>query len=187
MAMGIVNDSEFEDELKRNGILPSSDSSENVKIIEKGRGIGKTAVPNNLRKIIGETSEIDGRQEALDLARHFDISPSSVSAYAHGNTSTASYNKPVESLVNNINQAKERITKRARNKLMMALNNITSEKMTESKARDLAGIAKDMSVIIRNMEPDTPVNLIGNGGPTFILYRPQVRKEESYDVMYSKE
>lgn len=190
MGMGIVSDSEFNSELNKLSPIESNQSESNqneTKIVDmnKGRGNGNKEVPNSLRKIIGETSEIYGRQEGLELAKQFGISSSSVSAYAHGSSSTSSYDERPN--VDHINQAKDKISKRARNKLLLALSHITQEKLEGSKARDLAGIARDMSAVVKNMEPDNPVGGNTKDSPTFIFYSPQMKKEETFDVIFAKE
>lgn len=185
MSMGIVNDKEFEIESEKL-IHPSNESHGIVTTIEKGRGKGNVEVPESLRKIIGETNELDGRKSALALGKSFGISPSSVSAYANGSTSTNSYDNPNKELKNHIDSAKERISKKARSTLFKALNGITSDKLNESRARDLSSVAKDMSAIIRNMEPDSNESKNSNS-PTFVFYAPQPIKEDIFDVIYSKE
>ena len=124
-------------------------------IIQKekpGRKEGDTDVPESLRKIIGETHLLDGRQEALNLANNFGVSPSSVSAYAKGATSTASYNSPSQSLISHINKSRDRAIKRASRTLNSALSAITQEKLDDADAKDLASIGKT-AVIIKNLEP----------------------------------
>jgi hypothetical protein len=192
MAMGIVSDKEFDSELGRLG--PKSDSTKSeelkgeivgeIKDVTRGRGQGNIGVPNGLRNIIGETSITDGRREAVELASIFGISPSSASAYAQGATSTSSYSDRPNGPV--INKARERISKSARNKLMMALRHITEDKLEGTKARELAGIAKDMSAVVKNMEEDGPKVPTSNG-PTFVFYSPQFRKEEHFEVIHAKE
>jgi hypothetical protein len=186
MPMGIVNNSEFEKEL--NNLTPPSPSSkkefEIVDMPAKGRG-NNPEVPDALRKVIGETSAIHGREEAIEFAKNFGISPSSVSAYANGSTSTTTYDERPNA--NHINGAKERIGKKALNKLALALGGITKEKLSEANARTLAGIAKDMSAVVKNMEPDAKSPTINENGPQFIFYAPQYRKEEHYDVVQAKE
>lgn len=196
MAMGIVSDSDFDKELSR--ISPErNEESKSVKNpvitgevidVSRGRGEGSTSVPDGLRKIIGEESAINGRQSAIELASQFGLSPSSVSAYANGATSTASYdrtpNKPF------VNDAKIRVSKRARGKLMLALSKITGEKLDGTNARDLASIAKDMSAVVKVMEPETPKSPNGDGegkGPTFIIYSPQFRDERHFETVVVKE
>jgi len=187
MAMGIVSDKEFERALGDVTPCPPLPVGNGVAIvpINKGRGNGNIEVPESLRKIIGEESAIQGRASALEIADSFGISPSSVSAYAHGSTSTASYDDRPN--LTEINDAKLRIAKRARNKLTLALNSLTKDKIDSAKAKDIAGVAKDMSAIIRNMEPETPKRDGGPGGPTFIFYSPQMRTEKVFDVVHVKE
>ena len=184
MPMGIVNDDDFNSELTNVGIIKNNEPKI-IDIPTKGRSEGDTNVPDSLRKIIGEESVIEGRSSALNLARRFGISPSSVSAYNNGSTSTSSMdespNKP------HLIDAKERVSKRARTKLILALNSLTSQKIEDSKARDIAGIAKDMSAIIKNMEPNSDKSIEINNKPQFVFYAPQVKSEESFDVIYAKE
>lgn len=190
MAMGIVSDDDFDKELAKANPTPrevSKDSPITGEVVDmpaKGRGVGNVEVPDSLRKVIGETSITEGRDQAVELARQFGISPSSVSAYNVGAKSTATYDETPN--LPNINKAKERIGKRAGTKLMAAMRHITDEKLGEAKVRDLASIAKDMSVVFKHMEPDGP-KTPANTGPTFVFYSPQFRKEEHYDVVQAKE
>lgn len=194
--MGIVSDDEFD--VEKGKLVPSNSNPtinnnskisdtkiSDTKIIDVNKGRGHNPeVPNSLRQIIGEESAINGRSSGLDLASHFGISPSSVSAYDVGATSTASYGDRPN--LPQINEAKERISKRARSKLMRALHHLTDDKLENAKARDLAGIAKDMSAVVKNMEPEVP-KIAPTDGPTFVFYAPQYRKEEHFDVIQVKE
>lgn len=190
--MGIVSDDDFKSELVNSSNKPETKPSvivpEVVESPTKGRGKGNIEVPESLRKIIGETNQLDGRQSALELARSFGISPSSVSAYAHGATSTASYKEPEPEITNHIQNGKNRIARKARAKLFSALKHITDDKLEDAKPIDLANIAKNMSGIIKDMEPPiAPGVNDGSKGPQFIFYAPQLQKEESYDVIVLKE
>lgn len=191
MPMGIVSDEDFQKErekcVPKEVIRPSIPTrAEIVDAPAKGRGEGNVNVPDSLRNVIGQTAITDGRQDAVELAKRFGISPSSASAYANGSTSTASYDDRPNSKV--IDGTKLRIQRRARAKLMLALKGITPEKLEQAKARDLAGIAKDMSAVIQQMEPESDKNKGNtNTGPTFIFYSPQQRKEESFDIVYPKD
>ena len=195
MAIGIVTDDLFEQELIRlRGnrdslkpiVVPSIES--NVSIVEKpskGRSDGDINVPDALRKIIGEEAIINGRASALEIASHFGISSSSVSAYAKGATSTSTYDSPKPSIVGHINKSRARAVKRASLTLNRALGSITQDKLDYADAKDLSTIAKDMSVIIRNLEPppDPAINTNQVNGPQFVIFAPQFRKEESFDVI----
>lgn len=188
MAMGIVSDKDFDVEKEK--LIPSEQkpvpTNGKIQDINRGRGAGNVEVPNSLRNVIGAENLESGRDSAMELARQFGIAPSSVSAYSKGATSTASYaDRPNAGL---LNKTRDRIAKRARGKLMRALNKITDEKLEAANAKDLAGVAKDMSAIVRSMEPDdpkTPANV--NNGPTFVFYAPQPRTEEQFQVVHAKE
>lgn len=190
MPMGIVSDKDFDIErtkLERSApeksplTIPSPTAT--IVDVTRGRPEGAVEVPNGLRKLIGEESAINGRASALELAQSFGISPSSVSAYNNGATSTASYDETPNR--GHINAAKQRVANKARSRLLSALKHITPEKLENAHVRDLSGVARDMSAVIKNMEPDLPKSSgeEGKGGPTFIFYSPQFRKEEHYDIV----
>lgn len=187
MPMGIVSDKDFEKEVEKTDITPIHDSKAKIHVIERGRPTGGVEVPDSLRKVIGETAINDGRQEALTLAKNFGISASSTSAYSNGATSTASYHDRVNGAT--IDNAKNKITSKALNKLKLALNHITPEKLENTKARDLAGVARDMSAVIKNMEPEPTAEANGNknNSPTFVFYTPQFVKQESFEVIDAKD
>lgn len=194
MAMGVVSDKDFDSEF--NKLKEREESSVQstptpiptnaiVVDVNKGRGKGNVEVPNTLRNLIGTTAIEDGRHEALELGKSFGISPSSVSAYANGAVSTSTYDDRPNAPV--ITSSKDRIARKARGRLLMALRHITPEKLQDTKVRDLAGIAKDMAAVSKSMEEiDNPLGK-GNTGPTFVFYSPQFRKEEVFDVVQAKE
>jgi len=185
MSMGIVSDNDFDSELDELTPLQNGDKKAIIQNINKGRGEGNVEVPEGLRKLIGEESAINGRASAIELANNFDVSPSSVSAYNKGSHSTATYEDRPD--LGYINGRKQYIAKKARNRLVLALNSLTLDKINEAKAKDIAGVAKDMSAVIRNMEPEVLRNNNGSGGPTFIFYSPQFRSEGVFDVVHVKE
>lgn len=188
MPIGLVSDDLLKRELEScNGSVVTRQSIPAVVEIEKpGRDEGDVNVPESLRKIIGEECLLNGRQAALQIAETFGVSPSSVSAYAKGATSTASYNSPSKSLIQHINKSRERAVKKASKTLNGALSAITQEKLDYSDAKDLAGIAKDMSVIIKNLEPQKE-EVAGTATPQFVIYAPQFRDERTFEVIQSGE
>lgn len=201
MPVGLVSDDEFNAELVRIGtkipvptthVLPSA-----LEVLEplegtieqvpsRGRSRGDNNVPSSLRAIIAETHLMDGRQAALELAGELGISPSSVSAYANGATSTSSYDKPKESIVSAVNKARQRATKKAAKTMNAALSAITQAKLDYTDADKLSGIAKDMSVIIKNLEPKS-VEPTGTATPQFTIYAPQFRDERSFEFIQVSE
>jgi hypothetical protein len=197
MPIGIVSDDDFALELERlkNPKPPSEfepiqnepnrekeeSSSPEIKTIEpRGRGSSNVEVPDTLRSIIALTAIESGRAEALALAREFDISPSSVSAYTNGATSTASYNSPDPPLKKKINNTKERLGKIARGKLALSLRHITEDKLAEAKLRDVAAVAANMAAVVRQMEPDSDKSV---SQVNIVLYAPKLKSESSYDII----
>ena len=171
MPIGIVSDSDFELELSKlsktqNKKVPSSESVPSAQVIEtpsrgliqevpnRGRKEGDNNVPDSLRNLLAEEHFLNGRNEALSLARDFGISDSSVSAYAKGATSTTTYNEPKPSILNHIRKSRDRAIKRASRSLNGALSAITQEKLDNTDAKDLAVIAKNMSGIIKDLLPE---------------------------------
>jgi len=200
MAIGIVSDDDFLKEISSYEkptqlIVPDEAISGPIiqeipgpdgKVItreKRGRKDGDVAVPESLQKIIGEEALLNGRASAVQLAAEFGLSPSSASAYAVGATSTSSYNEPKQSIISHINKSRERAMKRASKTLNMALGSITQEKLDYLDADKVSGIAKDMSVIIKNLEPKVASPDEGNKQPQFVIFAPQFRDERSFDMI----
>lgn len=185
MSIGIVSDQQLEEELNNCNITQKKITPTSVVIepeLVRGRKEGDVNIPDSLRKIIGEESVINGRESALELAKDFGISGSSVSAYAKGATSTASYNTPASSIISHINKSRARHVKKASKVLHAALEAISQDKLDYTDAKDLAGIAKDMSAIIKNLEPATPAGEKDSPStPQFVIFAPQFRDERSFE------
>jgi len=183
MPIGLVSDDLFQQELDR--LSGKSKKESHPQVIDitpsHGRSDGDVNVPDSLRQIIGEEAVINGRQAALDLAKDFGISPSSVSAYTKGATSTTTYNQPKSEIIKHINKSRERSIKKAGKVLSGALNAITQDKLDYTDARDLSAIAKDMAVIIKNLEPQKESSESAQQTPQFVIFAPQFRQENSFD------
>lgn len=178
MPIGIISDFDLERELNRNNGSPKAEIKP---AIEPGRN-NKRETPEEIRKVIAE-EVINGADRDV-IAEEFNISKSSMAAYANGANSTASYNKPDKDLAKHVNGIKDRIVKKARNRLITALDNITPEKLASAKLKELSTIAKDMSSVVRNIEPasesDAPK-------AQFIFFAPQQRIEADYAVVQVNE
>lgn len=202
MPLGVVSDDEFEKEIRNSlveldkkgvpsvGIKDSDSEPEQEPVISGeivqqkiGRGLGTNEVPESLRKIIAQTNLESGRSAAISLAQSFDISESSVSAYLNGATSTATYDKKDEGLDKYLKVLKQKSAKRASQKLLKAINNITDEKLEEAPAGVLAAVAKQLSGVVRDLEPDTPQVAPGFSGVQFVVYAPQIVQESKFDVI----
>lgn len=169
MPIGIISQEEFDLEL-------SSDFSVLHIMPAKGRGNVKE-IPHAVRAFIAEEA-INGAS-SKEITDALNISPSSISAYKNGATSTASYDSPNKKLRAHIDNVKERITKKASNRLIRALNNLDEDKMNELGARDLSGVAKDMSVIIDKMSPKADKSTEQHAH--IHLYTPPQKKLEDYE------
>lgn len=180
MPMGVVNDKEFESEVENSGVPITGHITE---LPRPGRQPNDVNVPESLRKIIGETSEIEGRQSALAFAESLGISASSVSAYANGATSTATYNKPSTELVQHIQGRKSKVVGSALTRLTRAMHHLTSDKIGTSSAREISAIAKDMAQVVKLMD-DTPTS-DGNKvqAPQFLVYAPTMIDERKFEVI----
>lgn len=214
--MGIVSDAEFERQINNTvpslqiNSIPSTENTDTIPLptnienvvdvppvvlegkivdesVKRGRGLGNNNVPEGLRSLIAATHHIEGRASALEVAKEFGVSSSSVSAYAHGNTSTAAYNQPKEeSIINFVKKRKARVTKKALRVMTRALDSIDDTKLALADAKDLSSIAKDMSAIVGNMNESNLTNSIGNQ-VNFVLMVPPVKSEESYESFQSVE
>jgi hypothetical protein len=204
MPIGIVSDEDLRREIESYSpvklIVPPSSVIDSLKkeevhegpiiqdIPKRGRKENDVNVPDSLRAIIGEDALLNGRESALQLAADFGISPSSVSAYTKGATSTASYSEPKPSIISHINKARQRAIGKASKTLNAALSSITQEKLDFTDPDKLSGIAKDMSVIIKNLEKQIdPGTENQNKQPQFVIYAPQFKDERSFEFIQVQE
>lgn len=186
MPLGIINSDDFNKELDRFKLpkpseleINMNDELPDARVIDQSIGRGnKSETPESIRKVIAE-SAIEGA-DAGELADTFNVSKSSVSAYKHGSHSTSSYNQPNPALMKHVNGIKDKIVRKANNKMIDALNSITREALAESKPRDLAAIAKDMSSVVKNLTPET--NEIHNDVRVVVM-APPMKSINSYDVI----
>lgn len=187
MAIGIVSDIEYESEL--DSLVARDPVRDPVEILTPsplGRGENNLEVPETIRKIIGECALEDGSKETIStLAKSLDISPSQVSAYKHGATSTASYNESNQELKAHTDTIRDRISRRALSRVSLAISSLTKDKIDSAKARDIAGIAKDMSAVVKNLEQESEETNRKN--VNYIIFAPRQRSEESFDVIHVSE
>lgn len=173
------------------GVISNDDFNELLESLEKpivkpvgvvknfvGRGNSK-AIPESLRKLVASEAIAGGK--ASELAKTFGVSSSSISAYKHDATSTASYDIPDEGLKKANDEVRNEITGAARLRLQSAINNITDEKLADAKLKDIASVARDMSAVIKNMEPERDRN--DNPVTQFIYFAPKQRSETDYKVI----
>lgn len=172
MPLGIVSEHEYEREQGNHVKIPMAQVIE----VTRGRN-GRTEAPESLRKVIGEEG-VRGEKNGV-LTKVFDVSQSSVSAYKNGATSTTTYGAPDKDLDAHLANERESISKTARSKMILALNSLTEEKIINSKINVASQVAKDMSTIIKNIEPhrDDGVNV------SFQFYAPPMKQINDYEVI----
>lgn len=177
MAMGIVSKAEFDLELQKSIEQGKPGQiTESTHIIQRGRG-PTAEVPMGIRKLIA--SEALSGATHKELSREFGISESSVSAYKNGSTSTASYKNPNEELTKSNREVANRIIGKAQQKLIDTIDALTNEKIADSKGKELAAMARDMSSVVKNFTPQESVF----NNQQVIIYKPRMHSEESYDVI----
>jgi hypothetical protein len=181
--IGLVSDDLLREELERLNPKKKESHPKVIDINSPGRKEGDVNVPDSLRAIIGEEALLNGRQAALNLAKDFGISPSSVSAYSKGATSTTTYDTPSRSIISHINKSRQRAVKRAQRTLNSALEAITQDKLDYADPKDLASIAKDMTVVIKNLEPQQAESKDAATAPQFVIFAPQFRDERSFETI----
>jgi transcriptional regulator with XRE-family HTH domain len=175
MPVGLVSDEDFE--LEHASI---------VDIQRPGRRNGDNNVPSSLRQVIAEEAIVNGNGSANELAELFGISKSSVSAYKNGATSTDSYNLPNPILADKVKTVKDKIRSKAQSKLIMALGEVTPDKLKSAKLRDIAATAQAMSAIVKNMDDNN-----GDSGrlnpANFIIYAPYIKNESDFRTVVINE
>src|SRR5215510_10510604 len=186
MPLGIVSQEEFLKELDKSNTKKPEDKYEPgpcaaiiIPKAEIGRPPDCPNTPEVIRNIVGEEA-IRGASVS-SLMSEFAMSQSSVSAYKNGSTSTRTYEKKDENLVKHLNGVKDKIKKRATNRLMMALDEITPDKLKDVKVTEASQVAKDMASIVKQMEPENESN--GDSKTQFVVFAPQMRVEQDFHVV----
>lgn len=181
MPLGIVNDDVFESELNRDSIPVGE-----IKLPkELGRGKGNIETPDSIRKIIGDNALTDGRKDSLALADAFGLSHQTVAAYSNGTTSLKTYNDQTNPLKGFLEGRRKKIANRASSAIIRAIENITDEKLADSKAAELASVAKALSGVVKDMLPDesNSNNTNINTAVKLVVHVPQQTKESSFDTI----
>lgn len=151
-------------------------------MINHGRTSGATEIPNSMRALIA--GEALSGVSAKVLSEEFGISKSSISAYKNGATSTTTYNEPNPELKSKIGDIKDRIIGPAQSRLIKAIEAITDDKLSEAKIQTAASVARDMSTIIKNLEP--PADQVVNRNQV-IIFRPRMKEEDDYEILQVSE
>jgi len=151
-----------------------------------GRHTGDVEVPHSLRKLIGEESLINGRASALELANQFQISKNSVSAYQSPDNSSSLSDINKSDITTFLTNRKNKISKKAINKLGLAISLMDEDKLKDLKGTELSTVAKNMAEVVKRMEPEVTDN-DKVGAVQFVMYAPQVKNESHYQTVIAKD
>ena len=178
MPMMLLSPEAFIKERERFGLAPPKNE---IKVVDinRGRPIGRVEISEETRKAVAQEALI-GDKTGKEIAQEFGISTASVSAYKNGATSTASYHRPDNALAQANNEVKTSLTESARSALSSALAQITPDKLSLAKVRDAAGIAKDMSAVMKNLEPTNPQQ---QNNVQVVIFKPRTRDEDAYETI----
>ena len=187
MAMGVISKDAFEKELQRH-LISTEEVSQNendkdgtgviTRALIHGRN-GSKAVPQVIKEVVAVESLL-GASNA-ELAEEFGLSLSSISAYKNGSNSTSSYHEKNDKLSSVINDVASKLQKKAQFKLEEALDALDISD-PDLKARDISAVAKDMSIIFKNLEPEKDINLNVQNNK-IVVYRPRMKEEEDYETI----
>lgn len=143
-----------------------------------GRKPGSLEKPAYLKALISLVSQQD---TVANTAKAFGTHSSSVSAYKDGRSSLNPLTGTVQpALVEIKNNSTEAVRTKALSIVNDALDQITIEKLEGSKLRDIAAIAKDMSIVHEKMSEEKRDD--GNRVQVIIM-TPKTRREEDMEVI----
>lgn len=172
MAIGIVSNEEFDVELAK-----FTSSSRQVEHRDRNPKLSDPNVPASLRQVIQEEA-IKGTPPK-ELSKIFGVDSNTIGSYKHGYTENTRRNTN-EALVRSGQATRIRIASKAQSKIISAMRFMTDDKLQHAKARDLAGIAKDMSTVVNNMEGNSSNSSNQNN---FVFFSPRTKQSDEYEVI----
>jgi len=163
----------------------SPDNLKNIlhKIMGKGqhgtqsRGIGIKNLENPERALIALTAKFDTIE---NTAKAFDVSPSSVSAYKNGTTSTnpnTRSDKSSQELKEIIENKANKISETALDKLVLALDSVDVN--NPKTALTLTTVSKNLADIHDKVKTTKKEG----SGVKVTIFSPNLRKSEDYEVI----
>lgn len=176
MPMGIVTDDEFESEISAK--KPVIDNV--IRRPFHGRNPGDNNVPSIVREIIADDEGNTGK----DLSNKFGVSTSSIAAYQHGATSTASYDTPSIPLKEIVDRKRERISRKSNRALLKVLDKMNDEsfdaKLDACKAVELSTVAANISRVVEKVSTKQETQSVQNN---IVFYTPTPLKSDSFEVI----
>jgi hypothetical protein len=193
MPLGIVSDRDFE--LERNNsdvsiINRQSDEptpkieAEVIELPKVGRIPEQVNIPTSLRSIIAEDHMENGLQSSKQLMTTLGghISQPSINTYARGESSPGTIDV---SLTNHLNGRKQKLSKKALNKLNLALTHLDENKIVGCSAVELASVAKSMAEVSSKLQPEVKEDK--KDPVQFHIYAPSIKTETHYDTVVAKD
>lgn len=179
MPIGIVSQTDYEKEIVNKNIDKDITTPARSGIVmdmpDKGRG-NKLETPEPIRALVAQ--EILSGVSLRDVAREYNISTSSASAYAHGATSTASYNQLDKKLNKKNNIFKDRIVRKAGRLAITALDSISPDDFRGASLREKSSVAQQMASVVRDMiSDDRPID---DKKVQIVIYAPAMKTVEDY-------
>lgn len=138
-----------------------------------GRGIGNDEIPDFLRPIIGTAAKLSTSRAA---AQEFGVAHATAANYANGKVSQ----RADGDLQAQIDSRIQTVQDVALTKMMVALNLLDEDMMQNKTGVNVSNIAANMGRIVE--KTTKKVEQI-NQGTQVIIYAPQVRSEEKYEVI----
>ena len=180
MAIGVVTGDAFEREMRALNIVPDIEHqvNEEVRALVRGRG-NKPEVPMEMRALIA--TEKQAGASSKELQDEFGVSASSVSAYANGATSTATYNDPEKAITDALEASANVVIGKAQKKLLSALDAISESKLLDAKPNVASAVARDMSNIVKNMKPEAGLTINNN---KIVVFKPRTREEDEFETIH---
>jgi len=156
-----------------------------IKIHQTQKGLGnKEPVPYEIKQVIAELGNEDGASQG-EIAKAFGISNSLVSQTVRGNNSIGHRHPELHEAVRKkiavVNSKRAEAEEAAIDTVLVSLGLLGSKVSEVSKAKDIAAIAKDMSIVADKIrargqgEKDRQVHLH--------LYAPKMKKVEDYEII----
>lgn len=173
MPLGIVSEEDYQKE--KNSYELDDKVRIDRTVIEKGRGEGTKEIPSVVREIVAESKLLGESND--EIKKYFKVSDSSISAYQHGNTSTASYHKKDSRL----EKVRNNVSKRAGKGLLAALDAINNKDLNREEAKVVSGIAKDLASVFEKITPEIKKEKEQN--VHLHLHVPKMKEVSDYEVI----
>lgn len=173
---------ELEERLKDPANLFSKENSVIVRPEKSGSKKSSKKHDIETQATIGALAHVMPREQVEEI---FDMKSAQVANLANARPSGyMPYGKVEDELLTKINEKLGAVSDVAIEKLQMSLGLISEEKLHNSKARELASVAKDMASIVDKARP--VVKDENTRVPQIIFYAPRFHKEDFYEVVEVK-